>query len=149
MTDYERILIATDFSPTSEAAGRRGVEFARRMGARLLLLHVIAHFPEDVPVAPVAPEGADQAEFLRRHAQERLAAFAARIGCADAERNVVLTNEASKNEIVQAADEKHADLIVLGAHNREGVFDLLGSTAGAVVGRAHCDVLVVRAHRPA
>jgi universal stress protein A len=47
-------------------------------------------------------------------------------------------------EIVTAAKEKNADLIVVGAHGRRGLQRLLGSTAISVINHATCDVLAVR-----
>ena len=43
MIALKRILVPTDFSETSEAALRYGVELARRFVARLYLLHVPEH----------------------------------------------------------------------------------------------------------
>jgi universal stress protein A len=143
--DYERILIATDFSPNSEAAAQRGVDLAWHSGARILMLHVIQHFPEDLPVEPIAPEDADTSELLLNRAHEALANLAKRVGCEEAEQKVIVSVHASKNEIVQFANDQKVDLIVVGAHSRPGIADLLGTTASAVVNHARCDVLVVHA----
>jgi nucleotide-binding universal stress UspA family protein len=49
-------------------------------------------------------------------------------------------------EIVKAAREWPADLIVIGSHGRQGVSRmLLGSVAEAVTRHAPCPVLVIRA----
>lgn len=145
MKDYARILVAIDFSHNSEAAVQRGIKLAGATGARFLLLHVVEHFPTDVPIDHIAPEGADTAEYLLRRGHESLDALAKRFGCAAAEQNVILSLRGAKNEILQFADEQKADLIVLGAHSRHGIADLLGSTASGVVNNAPCDVLVARA----
>ena len=45
--------------------------------------------------------------------------------------------------IVETANEIGADLIVIGAHSREGIFDkMIGSTTSAVVKKSTCPVLV-------
>jgi nucleotide-binding universal stress UspA family protein len=50
-----------------------------------------------------------------------------------------------RTEIVDAADEWKADLIVIGSHGRTGLKRLmLGSIAAAVVAHAHCSVEVIR-----
>jgi universal stress protein A len=49
-----------------------------------------------------------------------------------------------KTEIVRIAQERGADLIVVGSHGRHGVKLLLGSTATSVIHHARCDVLAVR-----
>jgi nucleotide-binding universal stress UspA family protein len=58
----------------------------------------------------------------------------------------VLSESASPHgEILHAAKEKGADLIVLGTHGRTGVPHLLfGSVAERVVRQATCPVLTVR-----
>ena len=54
-----------------------------------------------------------------------------------------------RTEIVDAAEEWQADLIVVGSHGRTRLERLLlGSVAQAVVAHAHCSVLVVRRRRP-
>ncbi|RSR53000.1 universal stress protein, partial [Acinetobacter baumannii] len=48
-------------------------------------------------------------------------------------------------EIIQAAQELNADLIVMGSHGRTGVRKLvLGSVAQKVLGESHIPVLIVR-----
>ena len=49
-------------------------------------------------------------------------------------------------EFVKLAEEKHADLIVVGTHGRTGFGKaLLGSVSERVIGKAKCAVLVVKA----
>jgi universal stress protein A len=47
-------------------------------------------------------------------------------------------------EIRALAEERVADLIVIGSHGRSGWKLLLGSTANKVLHGAHCDILTVR-----
>jgi len=47
-------------------------------------------------------------------------------------------------QILQLAEDKQVDLIVIGSHGRHGWKLLLGSTANAVLHEAKCDVLAVR-----
>lgn len=52
----------------------------------------------------------------------------------------------TKQEILKAANDSSADLIILGSHGRQGVAGfLLGSTSRAVLHDAHCAVRIVRA----
>ena len=79
-----------------------------------------------------------EAEELIRQARERLAATGLAVETAVAEGD-------PRTAIVDAADEWHADLIVIGSHGRTGLSRLvLGSVAQAVVAHAHCSVEVVR-----
>jgi nucleotide-binding universal stress UspA family protein len=47
-------------------------------------------------------------------------------------------------EILRAARDLSADLIVMGTHGRTGIARLLGSVAEKVVRRAQCPVLTIR-----
>src|SRR5208282_5412543 len=50
-----------------------------------------------------------------------------------------------KSQIIEAASEWHADLIVVGSHGRKGLGHfLLGSVSDAVVRHAGCSVEIVR-----
>ena len=56
----------------------------------------------------------------------------------------VLREGDATEEILQAADDAGADLIVMGTHGRGAIARaLLGSTAEAVVRHANCPVLTV------
>ena len=51
----------------------------------------------------------------------------------------------SARQIIDRAKNWHADLIVLGTHQRRGLKRLLfGGTSAAVANRAHCSVRVIR-----
>jgi nucleotide-binding universal stress UspA family protein len=48
-------------------------------------------------------------------------------------------------QIVKAAKNRRADLIVIGTHGRTGISKFfMGSVAGRVIAMAHCPVLTVR-----
>jgi universal stress protein A len=145
MASYKEILVATDFTEHSEAAARRALELAKLCDARVQLLHVVEHFPEDVPSDVVAPEDVDPEAFVSQTFDDRLAAFARATGLGEAcPRHVVLDSGSAKGSIVLAAERLGADLIVLGSHGRHGRSAWLGSTTDGVMHRAQCDVLTVR-----
>ena len=141
---YVHVLVAIDFSAFSDDAARRAAGIARISSAGLTRLHVVDYFPEDVPLEVVAPEDEDPADYLRRHASDRLAALAREVGQEDAVGKVAFSTHSARHEIIRAAREEGADLIVVGSHGRRGLAEYLGSTAHAVIHGAHCDVLVVR-----
>ena len=47
-------------------------------------------------------------------------------------------------QLVEAARELQADLVVVGRRDRKPLWGPLGSVSSVVIRRAHCDVLVVR-----
>ena len=141
---YKKILVALDFSPESEAVGRRAVELAENCGAELSLIHVVEYLPMDLGdgMMPVEPMGFD--EELESQSKERMAELAARLGIESAPRRLEVG--ATRGEVIRAAEEEGCDLIVVGSHERHGLALLLGSTANAILHHAPCDVLAVRIH---
>ncbi len=141
---YGHVLVAIDFSLFSERAARRAAEIAAVSNASLTMLHVVDYFPEDVPLEVVAPEDEDPAEFLDRHARERLTDLARDIGQEGAVGRVAFSTHSARHEIVRLSKEQGVDLIVVGSHGRRGLAEYLGSTAHGIIHGAECDVFVVR-----
>ena len=57
----------------------------------------------------------------------------------------LLEGQVVHREIVKAAEESHADLIIIGSHGRTGFKKLfLGSVAQSLLGESHIPVLIVR-----
>ncbi len=149
MADYERILVAVDFSPVARKLLVRARQLAEQYQAQALLLHVVEYIPPldpsgDLLVAPLWD--LDERELLAL-AQKKLTALAEQQGWPDCRREVLLGS--AKREIAKCAQEQQCDLIVIGSHGRQGIGRLLGSTAVGVLHRAHCDVLAVRAQEEA
>ena len=142
------ILVATDFSPASEAALTYGRELASNFGAQLIVTHVAGN------VLTRQYAGGDGISFVDPSLQQALEAGAHRqlealISTEDREqrraRGIVLASNAPAQAIVEYAEETGVDLIVLGTHGRGAVAHLLmGSVAERVVRTAPCPVLTVR-----
>lgn len=82
-----------------------------------------------------------EAERLAREAGERIAGPGLSV-------ETSVRQGDPRTQIVNAADEWNADLIVVGSHGRTGLERLLlGSVAQAVVAHAHCSVEVIRHRR--
>ncbi len=143
MSDYQHVLFATDFSEEALHVGARARDIAERYGARLSLVHVVEEMTLSAgyELMPVLPELPDEA--LLREAREALTRLAAKLGV-EAAAQWALLAPSTKEGILSAAQEHHADLIVVGSHGRHGLALLLGSTANAVLHGAPCDVLAVR-----
>jgi nucleotide-binding universal stress UspA family protein len=128
MAHIETILLATDASRASEAAEEQAIELAARLGSRLVVVSAVSGSPEARASRLLAIEGVVQR---------------ARAGGAEA---AGLTWDGVAGEaIVEAAAAEHADLIVVGTHERGTVGRLfLGSVSDHVVRHAGCPVMVVR-----
>lgn len=141
-----RILVATDFSETSDQALDCAKAIAGRFGASIHLLHVLDE-PPDLSSGG-AEASAEMAAFCAvRHdrARQRLRRLltleeGARF-CATGH----VRTGAPAEVIRDVAVERDVDLIVMGTHGRTGVAHLLlGSVAETVVRTAPCAVMTVR-----
>jgi nucleotide-binding universal stress UspA family protein len=144
-----RILCATDFSENSERAFRFSLALAASLGAKVTLLHSIEHMPDlgEARYRMVVPDVAPLMKEIERAASERLgkAAEAFRNEFADVDVTARLGAGRAYQEIVRAAEDERAGLIVVGAQGH-GVLEhlLSGSNALQVIRRANCAVLTVR-----
>lgn len=142
MSGYSHVLIAVDLTDDSPKVVRKGLEIANHYGAKLSLLHVVEFIPVDPAGEALLPPPVDLEGEIVQGARQRLDALCAELGLKDAPRRVEIG--VIKMEIVKAATEVKADLIVLGSHERHGLALLLGSTEKAILHKAPCDVLAVR-----
>ena len=86
----------------------------------------------------------DYLNDLRTDARQSLAAFFARLGIEQAEKVVRPEETTVANEILMAAEELKADLIVVATSGKGAVARMvLGSVAGQVLKDARCDVLAI------
>jgi nucleotide-binding universal stress UspA family protein len=143
---FERVLIAVDGSKTSTRAVQVGHELARQVGAAIALVHVLDLAKGFTPELGIADTRViDELREVGVDVLDRCfheISPAGEVGVIPVTRLMREGDPAS--EIVRAADEWRADVIVIGTHARGPIARfLLGSTAEAVVRRAHCPVLTV------
>ena len=143
MDGYQNILVAADFSKAGENAIKMANALANRFGASLTLLHILEHFPEDIPVSVIPPEDVDPEEFLTNRTRGDLEKLAARIGLPSASLEVVVSTHSANREIVKYARAHEIDLIVVGSYGNDGIQGRTGATANSVMRTANIDVLVV------
>lgn len=141
---YNNIVCAIDLSGSSESTCSRGIELARLYDAKLTLLHVLEHFPQDRSNEVIAPEYSDPARYRESQARTGMTELANRLGFGDAGIDVLFSTQSAWHDIVRLSTDRNADLIVVGSHGRHGLTAILGSTADSIVNHAPCDVLVVR-----
>lgn len=140
----EKILVPVDFSEHSELALVSAGELARRFGAELDVLHVIAELGVPDPYFADAAELRALTKAARDRVPEALADTAERVlGDVGAGTHMRVGTPAAT--IAEFADEQGSDMIVLGSHGRTGMKRIfLGSVAEAVVRQAPCPVLTVK-----
>ena len=139
----ETILVPLDFSACSKKALQYAVPFARHFGASLVLLNVVqVHYPTGEFTPPDTP--ALELE-LREGSQRELDALVEKEIHGQVPTRTLLRTGPAAEEIVFAAEEERADLIIISTHGHTGLKHvLLGSTTEHVVRRAPCPVLTVR-----
>ena len=139
---FATVLVPVDFSPSSPHTVHEAVVLAEEAQARLVLLHVI----EGSIYPPIrVPPGFDPAAY-RDEVGATVSGRLSRMlpdGCEAAE--VAVAWGKAADEIVRHAAERHAGLIVMGAHGGPLDTTVFGSTTHRVVRRAACPVLVLRA----
>jgi nucleotide-binding universal stress UspA family protein len=140
----DRILCPTDFSVFSDRALRHATALARRFEARLTVLHVVPQWKPYAVTPAYLPEPLLANPVLCEQVHRDVLATAAPSIEAGVPVETVVREAEPWREILQVADEKSADLIVMGTHGRGGFERLLmGSVAGKVSDRASCPVLTV------
>ena len=147
MTRIARIMVPTDFSPTSDVALEYARDLARQFGSSIDLVHVFddpfasgAFIGDGTVMMPV-----ELREALEKQAREQLAARHESHAAGLPGSSMVLLLGPPARQIVERAKEDAADLIVMGTHGRSGLGHLLiGSVAERVVRTAACPVLTTR-----
>ena len=148
MIALKKILVATDFSPASDAALSYGRELARSFGSTLTVVHVV----EDIAARSLGIDGGmllTEPDVQRQFEVDARTEIDAAISSADRvdlkATGVILRSSAPAAAIVSCAHERGIDLIVMGTHGRSGFAHLLmGSVSERVVQTAPCPVLTVR-----
>jgi nucleotide-binding universal stress UspA family protein len=140
---FKKILIAIDNEPVAAHAADIGAELARLAGAEMAFIHVID--PELVNAADTGIQPAVFAASAKEEARKLIDDFRKRLPPQATALDFVQVGS-PLTEIVAAAKDWPADLIVIGSHGRAGIKRaLLGSVAEGVMRHAPCPVLVVRA----
>jgi nucleotide-binding universal stress UspA family protein len=144
---YRTILVPLDGSPTSEWALGHANAIARRHGATLLVLHLVAGTATAYERLPRSPEESELLERLGRLQEERggryLAEVEARLTHTDLPVRTHLAHAGRLAEaILAAATEHRADLIALAAHGAGGAPGRYGTVAGRLLAASACPIVV-------
>jgi nucleotide-binding universal stress UspA family protein len=144
---YSNILIPTDGSDLAEKAVEHGIALAKRIGARATVLTVLPPFHmlttdrqmlEDTP--------AQYKVRMQEHAEKTLGAVSNAAKAAGVSCEVVhVEQEHPYQAIIDTAQAKGCDLIVMASHGRHGISAIiLGSETVKVLTHSTIPVLVHR-----
>jgi nucleotide-binding universal stress UspA family protein len=140
---FKQILCPVDFSEVSLHAVEHALSLAKVSDAGLTLVHVLEGFEDETtPTTFSIPEYRRLREQDAQQGLKKLIPADASSWCRP--ETVVVVGK-SYREIRRLAEQKHADLIVMGVHGRNPVdLMLFGSTTHHVVRESTCPVLTIR-----
>jgi nucleotide-binding universal stress UspA family protein len=143
-----RILLTTDFSAAAERAYGPAAELARRLGARITLVHVLqelamaSHGPRQAPRLT-----AIEAEKLLETTRRQLAEASRKVPAAQPAEWEVLEGADVAESVAAYANKVGAEFVAIATHGRTGIRRLvLGSTAESVLRHSSVPVVVFPVH---
>jgi nucleotide-binding universal stress UspA family protein len=141
---YNNILIPTDGSELAGRAVQHGIALAKRIGSKTTVLTVSPPFHTFTTDAQMIEDTPAQYEArMTKHAELTLgaaahAAQAAGVAC----ETIQVEHEHPYQAIIDTADSKGCDLIVMASHGRHGISAIvLGSETVKVL--THCKIPVL------
>lgn len=151
---YQHILLAValqqweEFTPHALAAREAAVALASGAGAKLSVLSVYEYGKIAEPSLPQDMAVRYREDMIRRvdaEMETKMKTFLAGVQGMDIPITPVVNAGEPRKMIIEMAETLKADLLVIGAHNKRSVFDvLLGGTAAYVSRHAHCPVIMVK-----
>lgn len=136
----QNILVPVDFSPVSRNAAIYAAELAKKFNAKLTLFHAYM-LPTPVSEVPYVMVTADEMQkeneaFVKKEADQLHDTYKIEVEW------LVLIGIAS-DEIKLLANERNADLIVMGMKGAGGLDKIIGSTTTNVIRKLKVPVLVI------
>ncbi|UCG39288.1 MAG: universal stress protein [bacterium] len=141
----KKILVPVDFSTTANRAFAYAREMVECTGGELHLIHVLdTDFLSGALLITIEPVEESVAKWKKR-AQDKLKTVYLREEYGDLNPVVHLKEGKPHEEILKAAEEIGADMIIIGSHGRTGLEKaIFGSVAERVVRMAPIPVLLVK-----
>jgi nucleotide-binding universal stress UspA family protein len=146
------ILVPTDFSDCSGAAFVFACDLAKKLGAKITLLHVwdvpfLWPSVGDTMVTVPAEEPMTVAQLVKKRANEEIQRFLAEKAPQGVDVTARLEMGDPTRVVCELAQSQRHDLVVMGTHGRTGLSRMLaGSVAENVV--RHCAVPVLTVRTP-
>jgi nucleotide-binding universal stress UspA family protein len=145
MENFNRIIVPTDLSEYSLAAVKSALVVAKYSQAEIFIVNVIED-GESLDILPFeAYETPKQREAIETKRKELITAMLKKSELLGQNTSIYVYHGYPAREIIRAASELNADLIVMSTHGRSGLSHiLLGSIAEKVVRYAACAVLTIK-----
>ncbi|MCF2217915.1 MAG: universal stress protein [Chlorobi bacterium] len=141
------IVLPVDFGDKTEQLLEGAVKFAKQVNGRIYIIHVA---PSDIGFAigdmgfqyfPEVEENEIREELVQLNKiQQRILAH-------DVDCEHILKQGIAKDIILEHAEDKKADFIVMGSHGRSGIYDVfVGSLTKGITKDSKVPVLVLPIH---
>ena len=148
----KKVLIALDYNPSSVKVAEKGYALAKKMGAKIVLMHVLYEpvYYSSLEYSPIVGFNAitmgtyqtDTIEGLKEAAQHFLDKTKHHL--ADETIQTILEEGETADSILEAAKDLHADIIVLGTHSRKWLENILmGSVAEKVLKHSTLPLFII------
>jgi universal stress protein A len=129
---YEIIICAIEASDEGNQILLKAYNLAKLHNSKLFVTHIIPY--------TILPK--DYQKELKESALPEIESITSSLGIA--KDNVTIKFGKPYEQICMFAEQKNADLIILGTHSKKGINALIGSTANAVANYAKCDVSLIK-----
>lgn len=153
MAERKKVLCPVDLSPEAPSAIDEAASLAKALGAELVLVHVLTEPVFSLGDPMLAPNDLSAftqpalSEEYRVEMDKRLSRLGDSFRTNELSVSTLLVQGATHEAIVSAANDQHADLIVMRTHGRTGLAHfLLGSVTERVVRTAKVPVMTLRAN---
>jgi universal stress protein E len=150
---FERILVATDFSPPADAALKQAVWLARQVGATITLAHTLSDLHRAVHSASYKAkldllygEGDDFQREVRRQSDTKMRRMISKLNAADLEIKFETLLGEPFVEITHAVQQEGYDLVLAGTRGLSAWEQFfVGSTANRLIRKCPASVWIVKA----
>jgi nucleotide-binding universal stress UspA family protein len=147
---FKNVLVPTDGSELSARTGRRAVQIAKALNAKVTAIHAYPQLESIARDEFIGPFNLLNKRRYNAKAQETANRYLATVRkaakAAGIEAEVVaIASDRPHEAIIKTAKRKKCDLIIMGSHGRSGVASvLLGSVTQKVLSHSTLPVLVLR-----
>lgn len=138
---YKHILYATDLSDHEKLIRARVKAVSEQNQSKVSIAHVVESMPVFMDMSGYL-NTAEIIDRMRNESTNLVKKIGKDLEVDEADQHILVGSP--KTDIVALADKLKVDLIIIGAHNRHLIDNLIGSTTDAVLRAAHCDVLTIR-----
>ncbi|MCX6350453.1 MAG: universal stress protein [Bacteroidetes bacterium] len=137
------ILVPTDFSAGAANATEYALQLAIDFGASITLLHAF-HIPVNVTEVPITLTNTDELFAINKESLNKVAHDLRTKVNAGVEVNTICKMGFAVDEILDTADEIHADLIIMGMHGTSGVMaEMVGSITTTVMHKSKLPIMAI------